>query len=154
MVRTRHTALCMWRARWTLRAKTQDLARPSFQSRTQFHRLVPNSGGKNSWPFDAAIVLSAAQINWRLPESVTNVALDAQLRRCEAFTPLSERTFSDFSHPLVAYGDPHFHLPASKQTSLFALFSSTKGGRDMDLSESFAGTLLAHTRRFWNTRVL
>src|SRR5260370_39300526 len=43
--------------------------------------------------------------------------------------------------------DPHFHLPASNKIHFFALGSSTKGGRDMDLFDRFAGNDSWHTRR-------
>src|SRR5260221_7950751 len=43
--------------------------------------------------------------------------------------------------------DPHFHLPASNKIHFFALGSSTKGGRDMDLFDRFAGNDSWHTPR-------
>jgi uncharacterized damage-inducible protein DinB len=48
--------------------------------------------------------------------------------------------------------DPHFHLPASNKIHFFGPGlsrdgSSTKGGRDMDLFDRFAGNDSWHTRR-------
>jgi AraC family transcriptional regulator len=43
--------------------------------------------------------------------------------------------------------DPHFHLPASNKIHFFAPGSPTKGGREMDLFDRFAGNDSWHTRR-------
>jgi uncharacterized damage-inducible protein DinB len=43
--------------------------------------------------------------------------------------------------------DPHFHLPASNKIHFFAPGSLTKGGREMDLFDRFAGNDSWHTRR-------
>src|SRR5258708_37160162 len=79
--------------------------------------------------------------------SVTDVALDANYGSLEAFTRAFRKAFRISPSLYRRMRDPHFHLPASGKIHFFAPGSSTKGGRDMDLFDRFAGNDSWHTRR-------
>jgi uncharacterized damage-inducible protein DinB len=84
--------------------------------------------------------------------SVTDVALDANYGSLEAFTRAFRKAFRISPSLYRRMRDPHFHLPASNKIHFFApalsaTGSSTKGGRDMDLFDRFAGNDSWHTRR-------
>jgi len=139
-------------------AKTQDLARQAYQSRTQFHRLfrtvveeTPGAMRRRLWLERAAYQLAHTGM------SVTDVALDANYGSLEAFTRAFRKAFRTSPSLYRRMRDPHFHLPASNQIHFFApdsstagsltASSSTKGGNDMDLFDRFAGNDSWHTRR-------
>src|SRR5579862_1875644 len=129
-------------------AKTEDVARQAYQSRTQFHRI-----------FRAVIVETAGAVRRRLlleraayqlahtGMSVTDIALDANYGSLEAFTRAFRRAFRTSPSIYRRMRDPHFHLPASNKIHFFAPGSSTEGGKDMDLFDRFAGNDSWHTRR-------
>jgi uncharacterized damage-inducible protein DinB len=79
--------------------------------------------------------------------SVTDVALDANYGSLEAFTRSFRKAFRISPSLYRRMRDPHFHLQASNNIHFFAPGSSTKGGRDMDLFDRFAGNDSWHTRR-------
>ncbi len=83
--------------------------------------------------------------------SVTDVALDANYGSLEAFTRAFRKAFRTSPSLYRRMRDPHFHLPAANKIHFFApgslTSSSTKGGRDMDLFDRFAGNDSWHTRR-------
>jgi uncharacterized damage-inducible protein DinB len=79
--------------------------------------------------------------------SVTDVALDANYGSLEAFTRAFRKAFRISPSLYRRLRDPHFHLPASNKIHFFAPGCSTKGGRDMDLFDRFAGNDSWHTRR-------
>jgi uncharacterized damage-inducible protein DinB len=79
--------------------------------------------------------------------SVTDVALDANYGSLEAFTRAFRKAFRTSPSLYRRMRDRHFHLPASNKIHFFAPGSSTKGGRDMDLFDRFAGNDSWHTRR-------
>jgi AraC family transcriptional regulator len=80
-------------------------------------------------------------------KSVTDVALDANYGSLEAFTRAFRKAFRISPSLYRRMRDPHFHLPASKNIHFCAPGSPTKGGRDMDLFDRFAGNDSWHTRR-------
>src|ERR1700745_1104558 len=121
--------------------KTQDLARQAYQSRTQFHRLFRTMVEETPALERAAYQLGDTGM------SVTEVALDANYNSLEAFTRAFRKAFRTSPSIYRRMRDPHFHLPASNKIHFFALGSSTKGGRDMDLFDRFAGNDSWHTRR-------
>src|ERR1700745_2138200 len=121
--------------------KTQDLARQAYQSRTQFHRLFRTMVEETPALERAAYQLGDTGM------SVTEVALDANYNSLEAFTRAFRKAFRTSPSLYRRMRDPHFHLPASNKIHFFALGSSTKGGRDMDLFDRFAGNDSWHTRR-------
>jgi AraC family transcriptional regulator len=130
------------------RAKTQDLARQAHQSRTQFHRLfrtvieeTPGAMRRRLLLERAAFQLAHSGI------SVTDVALNANYGSLEAFTRAFRKAFGTSPSLYRRTRDPHFHLPASNKIHFLAPGSPTKGERDMDLFDRFAGNDSWHTRR-------
>jgi len=130
------------------RAKTQDLARQAYQSRTQFHRLFRTVIDETPAAMRRRLLLerSAYQLA-RTGMPVTEVALDAGFGSLEAFSRAFRRAFHISPSLYRRMRDPHFHLPASNKIHFFAPGISTKGGSDMDLFDRFAGNDSWHTRR-------
>src|SRR5260221_13517227 len=129
-------------------ATTQDLARQAYQSRTQFHRLFRTVVEETPGAMRRRLLLERAA--WQLTHtgtSVTDVALEANYGSLEAFTRAFRKAFRISPSRYRRMRDPHFHLPASGKIHFFAPGSSTKGGRDMDLFDRFAGNDSWHTRR-------
>src|ERR1700747_849696 len=134
------------------RTKTQDLARQAYQSRTQFHRLFRTLVEETPAAMRRRLLLERAAYQLvHTGMSVTDVALDANYGS-EAFTRAFRKAFRISPSLYRRMRDPHFHLPASNKIHFFAPGSytaglSTKGGRDMDLFDRFAGNDSWHTRR-------
>src|SRR5437667_42743 len=129
-------------------AKTQDLARQAYQSRTQFHRLFRTVVEETPAAMRRRLLLERAAYQLgHAGMSVTDVALDANYGSLEAFTRDFRRAFRISPSHYRRMRDPHFHLPASNKVHFFAPGSSTKGERDMDLFDRFAGNDSWHTRR-------
>src|ERR1700757_4847392 len=128
------------------RAKTQDLARQAYQSRTQFHRLFRTVVVETPAAMRRRLLLERAA--YQLAHSgisITDVALDANYGSLEAFTRAFRKAFRISPSRYRRMRDPHFHLPSSNKIHFFAPGSSTqagpstKGGSDMDLFDRFAG---------------
>jgi AraC-like DNA-binding protein len=129
-------------------AKTRDLARQAYQSRTQFHRVFRTVVEETPGAMRRRLLLERAAYQLAHTEiSVTEVALDANYGSLEAFTRAFRKAFRISPSRYRRMRDPHFHLPASNRIHFFAPGSSTKGGRDMDLFDRFAGNDSWHTRR-------
>jgi AraC family transcriptional regulator len=133
-------------------AKTQDLARQAYQSRTQFHRLFRTVVEETPAAMRRRLLLERAAYQLgHTGTSVTDVALDANYGSLEAFTRAFRKAFRTSPSLYRRMRDPHFHLPASNKIHFFApgslTSSSTKGGTDMDLFDRFAGNDSWHTRR-------
>src|SRR5215468_7565563 len=130
-------------------ARTQDLARQAYQSRTQFHRLFRTVVEETPGAMRRRLLLERAA--YQLAHSgmsVTDVALDANYGSLEAFTRAFRKAFRISPSIYRRMRDPHFHLPASNKVHFFAPGCSTKqGGGDMDLFDRFAGNDSWHTRR-------
>jgi AraC family transcriptional regulator len=129
-------------------AKTQDLARQAYQSRTQFHRLFRTAVEETPGAMRRRLLLERAA--YQLAHtgiSVTEVALDANYGSLEAFTRAFRRAFRISPSLYRRMRDPHFHLPASNKIHFLAPGCSTKGGGEMDLFDRFAGNETWHTRR-------
>ncbi len=133
-------------------AKTQDLARQAYQSRTQFHRLFRTVVEETPAAMRRRLLLERAA--YQLAHtgiSVTDVALDANYGSLEAFTRAFRKAFRISPSLYRRLRDPHFHLPASNSIHFLAPGLSTsplaKGGSDMDLFDRFAGNDSWHTRR-------
>src|SRR5262249_57649459 len=76
------------------RAKTQDLARQAYQSRTQFHRLFRTVVEETPAAMRRRILLERAAYQLgHTGMSVTEVALDANYNSLEAFTRPFPRAF-------------------------------------------------------------
>jgi AraC family transcriptional regulator len=129
-------------------AKTQDLARQAYQSRTQFHRLFRTVVEETPAAMRRRLLLERAAYQLaHTGVSVTDVALDANYGSLEAFTRAFRKAFRISPSLYRRVRDPHFHLPASNNIHFCAPGSPTKGGRDMDLFDRFAGNDSWHTRR-------
>jgi AraC-like DNA-binding protein/uncharacterized damage-inducible protein DinB len=133
-------------------ATTQDLARQAYQSRTQFHRLFRTVVEETPGAMRRRLLLERAAYQLaHTGMSVTDVALDANYGSLEAFTRAFRKAFRVSPSRYRRMRDPHFHLPAPGKIHFFAPGSSTspstKGGRDMDLFDRFAGNDSWHTRR-------
>jgi AraC-like DNA-binding protein/uncharacterized damage-inducible protein DinB len=133
-------------------AKTQDLARQAYQSRTQFHRLFRSVVEETPAAMRRRLLLERAA--YQLAHtgiSVTDVALDANYGSLEAFTRAFRKAFRISPSRYRRMRDPHFHLPSSNKIHFLAPGSSRGssliGGTDMDLFDRFAGNDSWHTRR-------
>src|SRR6478672_2312706 len=129
-------------------AKTQDLARQAYQSRTQFHRLFPSVVEETPAAMRRRLLLERAA--YQLGHTgmpVTDIALDANYGSLEAFTRAFRKAFRTSPSLYRRLRDPHFHLPASNKIHFLALGSPQKGGRNMDLFDRFAGNDSWHTQR-------
>ena len=127
-------------------AKTQDLARQAYQSRTQFHRLFRTAVEETPAAMRRRLLLERAAYQLgHTAMSVTEVALDANYNSLEAFTRAFRRAFRTSPSIYRRMRDPHFHLPTSNRIHSLAPRSLTEGGTDMDLFDRFAvQRLMAH----------
>ena len=129
-------------------AKTEDLARQAYHSRTQFHRLFRIVVEETPAAMRRRLLLERAAYQLgHTGTSVTDIALDANYGSLEAFTRAFRKAFRISPSLYRRMRDPHFHLPASNKIHFLAPgFSTTRGG-DMDLFDRFAGNDSWHTRR-------
>jgi AraC family transcriptional regulator len=129
-------------------AKTQDLARQAHQSRTHFHRLFRTVVEETPGAMRRRLLLERAAYQLaHTGMSVTDVALNANYGSLEAFTRAFRKGFRTSPSLYRRLRDPHFHLPTSNKIHFLAPGSPTKGERDMDLFDRFAGNDSWHTRR-------
>src|SRR6185312_10790514 len=134
-------------------AKTQDLARQAFQSRTQFHRLFRTMIAETPAAMRRRLLLERAAYQLgHTGLSVTDIALDANYNSLEAFTRAFRKAFRTSPSIYRRMRGPHYHLPASNNIHFLAPASATtgsptKGENDMDLFDRFAGNDSWHTRR-------
>src|ERR1700730_6986783 len=129
-------------------AKTQDLARQAYQSRTQFHRLFRTVVEETPAAMRRRLMLERAAFQLaHTGVSVTDIALDTNYGSLEAFTRAFRKAFRISPSLYRRLREPHFHLPSSNKIHFLAPGSSTKGGREMDLFDRFAGNDSWHTRR-------
>src|ERR1700758_302545 len=129
-------------------ARTQDLARQAYQSRTQFHRLFRTVVDETPAAMRRRLLLERAAYELgHTGMSVTDVALDANYGSLEAFTRAFRKAFRTSPSVYRRMRDPHFHLPAFNKVHFLAPGSPAKGEGDMDLFDRFAGNDSWHTRR-------
>jgi AraC family transcriptional regulator len=129
-------------------AKTQDMARRAYQSRTQFHRLFRMVVEETPAAMRRRLLLERAA--YQLGHTgvpVTDIALDANYGSLEAFTRAFRKAFRTSPSIYRRLRERHFHLPTPNKVHFFAAGSTTKGGKDMDLFDRFAGNDSWHTRR-------
>ena len=101
-------------------AKTQDLARQAYRSRTQFHRLFRTVVEETPAAMRRRLLLERAAYQLgHTGMSVTDVALDANYGSLEAFTRAFRKAFRSSPSVYRRMRDPHFHLPASNQIHFF-----------------------------------
>jgi len=133
-------------------ARTQDLARQAYQSRTQFHRLFRTVVEETPAAMRRRLLLERAAYQLgHTGMSVTDVALDANYGSLEAFTRAFRKAFRTSPSLYRRMRMLHFHLPASNRIHFCTPGSTssptTIGGTDMDLFDRFAGNDSWHTRR-------
>src|SRR6266404_9667240 len=149
MVRTRQTAsLQLSQTPWTLRRKRKIW-------RAKRIKAAPSSTGcSEPWskklrqPCDDGYCWKGQHINWGIPEwRSRTLPWTPTTVRWRAFSRAFRKAFRTSPSIYRRMRDPHFHLPASNKIHFFAPGSSTKGGKDMDLFDRFAGNDSWHTRR-------
>src|SRR6267143_6544405 len=129
-------------------AKTQDLARQAYQSRTQFYRLFRTVVEETPAAMRRRLLLERAAYQLgHTAMSVTDVALDANYGSLEAFTRAFRKAFRTSPSMYRRMRMPHFHLPAPNGIHFCAPGSSSKGAMEMDLFDRFAGNDSWHTRK-------
>ena len=129
-------------------AKTGDLARQAYQSRTQFHRLFRTVVEETPAGMRRRLLLERAAYQLANTQmSVTDVALDANYSSLEAFSRAFRKAFRISPSLYRRMRVPHFHLPASNKIHFLAPGFPTQGGTNMDLFDRFAGNDSWHTRR-------
>src|SRR5207344_1489701 len=102
-------------------AKTQDLARQAYQSRTQFHRLFRTVVDETPAAMRRRLLLERA--GYQLGHSgmsVTDIALDANYGSLEAFTRAFRKAFRISPSLYRRMRVRHFHLPASNRIHFLA----------------------------------
>src|SRR5580693_7949739 len=105
-------------------AKTQDLARRAYQSRTQFHRLFRMVVEETPAAMRRRLLLErAANKLGNTGTSVTDIALDANYGSLEAFTRAFRKAFRTSPSIYRRLREGHFHLPAPNRIHFFALGS-------------------------------
>jgi AraC family transcriptional regulator len=134
------------------RAKTQDLARQAYKSRTQFHRLFRAVVDETPAAMRRRLLLERAAYQLsHTGMSVTDIALDANYGSLEAFTRAFRKAFRTSPSLYRRMRLSHFHLPASNNIHFVApglpTTGSTAKGGYMDLFDRFAGNDSWHTRR-------
>src|SRR5882762_4210859 len=134
-----------------IQAKTEDLARQAYQSRTQFHRLfrtvveeTPGAMRRRLWLERAAYQLA------RTGMSVTEAALDANYGSLEAFTRAFRKAFRISPSLYRRMRDPHFHLPASNKIHFLHLVPQQKEEETWIYSIVLQATTLGTRGVCWN----
>src|ERR1700756_746398 len=129
-------------------AKTQDLARQAYQSRTQFHRLFRTVVEETPAAMRRRLLLERAAYQLaHTGMSVTDVACDANYGSLEAFTRAFRKAFRVSPSLYRRMRVSHFNLPAANKIHFLAAASPAKGEENMDLFDRFAGNDSWHTRR-------
>src|SRR6516165_4848710 len=106
-------------------AKTQDMARQAYQSRTQFHRLFRMVVDETPGALRRRLLLERAAYQLaHTGVSVTDAALNANYSSLEAFTRAFRRAFRTSPSLYRRMRQPHFHLPATNAIHFFAAGSS------------------------------
>src|ERR1700755_3204576 len=110
------------------KAKTEDLARQAYQSRTQFHRLFRNVVEETPGAMRRRLLLERAAYQLaHTGVSVTDIALDANYGSLEAFTRAFRKAFRISPSRYRRMRDPHFHLLSPNKVHFLAPGSPTKG---------------------------
>jgi AraC family transcriptional regulator len=131
-----------------LEAKTQDMARQAYQSRTQFHRLFRTIVEETPGAMRRRLLLERSAYRLARTEmSVTEIALDPNYGSLEAFTRAFRKAFRISPSLYRRMRVSHFHLPAANKIHFLAAASPAKGEENMDLFDRFAGNDSWHTRR-------
>src|SRR2546430_350844 len=130
-------------------AKTQDLARQAYQSRTQFHRLFRTVVEETPAAMRRRLLLERAAYQWaHTGMSVTDISLDANYGSLEAFTRAFRKAFRVSPSLYRRMGATYTHLHATNGIHHHSGKDDMKGvGQSMDLFDIFSGQESWHTRR-------
>src|SRR5213593_2835224 len=108
-------------------AKTQDLARQAYQSRTQFHRVFRAVVEETPAAMRRRLLLERAAFKLAHTEaSVTDIAFETNYGSLEAFTRAFRKAFRTSPSMYRRLRMPHFHLPAPNGIHFCAPGSSSK----------------------------
>src|SRR5215467_2318703 len=109
---TRHRLSAVVANSLDTQAKTQDLARRAYQSRTQFHRLFRTVVEETPAAMRRRLLLERAAYQLRNGStSITEIALDANYGSLEAFTRAFRKAFGVSPSLYRRMRTGHFHLP-------------------------------------------
>jgi AraC family transcriptional regulator len=142
-------------------ARTQDLARQAYQSRTQFHRLFRTAIEETPGAMRRRLLLERAA--YQLAHTgmpVTDIALDAKYGSLEAFTRAFRKSFRTSPSIYRRMRDPHFHLPAANKIHFLApvpqqpLVPQQKEEWTWIYSIALQATIRGIRGVCWSTRVL
>jgi AraC family transcriptional regulator len=136
-------------------AKTQDLARQAYQSRTQFHRLFRTVVEETPAAMRRRLLLERAA--YQLAHggmSVTDIALDANYGSLEAFTRAFRKAFRISPSLYRRMRDPHFHLPTSNKIHFLPRVPRQKEEETWICSIVLQAMTHGTRGGCWNTRVL
>src|ERR1700682_1101930 len=130
-------------------AKTQDLARQVYASRTQLHRLFRTVVEETPGAMRRRLLLERGAFQLaHTGMSVTDVALDANYGSLEAFTRAFRKAFRVSPSLHRRMGATYTHLHAANGIHHYSGKDDTKGaGQSMDLFDIFSGQESWHTRR-------
>lgn len=129
-------------------AETPQLARSAAQSRTQFHRLFRALLEETPAAMRRRLLLERAA--WRLGRTVhpvTEIAFDAQYGSLEAFTRAFRKLYGVSPSIYRRMGATHYRLPGASGVHFLAPGLISKGDKEMDLFDRFAGYETWHTRK-------
>src|SRR5215813_10008958 len=128
-------------------AKTEDLARQAYQSRTQFHRLFRTVVEETPRAMRRRLLLERAAYQLaHTGTSVTDVALNANYGSLEAFTRAFRKAFRTSPSLYRRMRVTYTRLPAPNKIHFHASGSIAKGEFEMDLFDRFSGNDSWHTR--------
>src|ERR1700716_388376 len=130
-------------------AKTQDLARQAYQSRTQCHRLFRTVVEETPAAMRRRLLLERAAYQLgHAGMSVTDISLDANYGSLEAFTRAFRKAFRVSPSLYRRMGATYTHLHATNGIHHHSGKDDMKGvGQSMDLFDIFSGQESWHTRR-------
>ncbi len=129
-------------------ADTPEMARAAAQSRTQFHRLFRALLEETPAAMRRRLLLErAAWYLGRTLDAVTDIAFDAQYGSLEAFTRAFRKAYGVSPSIYRRMGATSFRLAAGSGIHFLAPGLISKGAKDMDLFDLFAGYETWHTRK-------
>lgn len=127
---------------------TEDLARRAYHSRTQFYRLFRAIVEETPAAMRRRLLLERAAFQLcSSATSITEIAFDANYASLEAFTRAFRKAFGTSPSIYRRMRTVPVHLPSPHEIHFYATCSGSKGGKEMDLYDRFAGNDSWHTRK-------
>lgn len=127
---------------------TAELARQAYHSRTQFHRLFRAILEETPAAMRRRLLLERAAFQLcNTATSVTEIAFDANYASLEAFTRAFRKAFGASPSLYRRMRTAPVHLPSPHEIHFYATCSVSKGAKEMDLYDRFAGNDSWHTRK-------